>query len=103
MRASRAIHETSDGRHYAHVESLILDLQLSVSSVRRANGCLDLDIVRRIRAHASETLERVELRLTYAQPDPLQARRLAERRRALASLLREPAPIEQLARSLHVG
>jgi hypothetical protein len=103
MRASRAIHEPADEQHYARIESFILDLQLSVSSVRRANTCLDLDIVRRIRARASATLERVELRLTQAQPDPLQARRLAERRRALAQLLREPAPIEQLARSLHVG
>ena len=103
MGASCAIHRPGDEQHYAHIESLILDLQLSVSSVRRANACLDLDIVRRIRARASATLERVELRLPEAQPDPLQARRLAERRRALTLLLREPAPIEQLARCLRVG
>jgi hypothetical protein len=103
MRTSCAIHQPSDGQRYACVESLILDLQLSLSSVRRANGCLDLDTVRRIRAYAFETLERVDLRMARTPPDPQQARRISERRRALTQLLHEPAPIEQLARTLHVG
>lgn len=103
MQRSRSANDLIDEQQYARVESLILDVQLSVASVRRANACLDLETVQRIRADACETLKRVDSQMGRVRPEPVQARRLAERRRTLVSLLREPAPIEQLARSLHVG
>ena len=92
-----------DDRFYERVESMILDLQLSISSVTRANGCLDLDTVRQIRAHATQTLGTIDVMLARAPVDPWQAARVAERRRVLSRVLHEPAPIEQLARTLHVG
>jgi hypothetical protein len=103
MRHAPAIHQLDDERHYARVESIILDLQLSIASVRRANGCLDLETVRRIRAHAAETLGHAESTLAQFRPYPSQTQRVADKRRALCLLLREPAPIEHLARSLRVG
>jgi len=88
---------------YARVESLILDLQLSISSVRRANGCLDLETVQGIRGRAGRTLQKADQMLKRFHADPSQARRLAERREALVALLSEPAPIENLAQTLRVG
>jgi hypothetical protein len=88
---------------YARVESVILDLQLSISSVRRANGCLDLDTVQGIRGRAGRTLRNADRILSRFRADPSQARRVAERRGALVALLSEPAPIEHLAQTLRVG
>jgi hypothetical protein len=90
-------------RQYARVEWIILDLQLGISSVSRANGCLDLDTVRQIRAGAAESLRNADRLLAQFSAEPSQAQRLADRRRSLAKLLGEPAPIERLARTLHVG
>lgn len=103
MRQGAALQHSSDEQNYARVESIILDLQLSIASVGRANGCLDLDTVQRIRAHAAATLGNSTSTLKQIRTDAVQAQRVAERRRALERLLREPAPIENLARSLHVG
>jgi hypothetical protein len=102
MRHAR-VHDHSADDQYARVESAILDLQLSIASVRRANVCLDLHTVRAVRTRAAETLAQVELRLTNLHTETWQKRRLGERRRTLALLLEEPAPIEHLARSLRVG
>lgn len=102
MRHARAPDHMSDDQ-YARVESVLLDLQLSISSVRRANSCLDLETVRSIRARAAETLAHAERRLGRLRAESWQARRLSERRRDLDLLLREAAPIELLARSLRVG
>src|SRR5262245_22729312 len=89
MRHSRAPHEQPDGeQHYARVEAIILDLQLGISSVSRANGCLDLNTVRTIRARAARTLEHVDAVLVQSQPDTWQKLRVTERRRALMQLLR---------------
>ncbi len=85
------------------VEAAILDLQLSISSVRRANVCLDLHTVRAGAREAAETLAQVELRLTKLHTEAWQKRRLGDRHRTLTLLLQEPAPIEHLARSLRVG
>jgi hypothetical protein len=90
-------------QHYARVEWIILDLQLSISSVRRANGCLDLGAVQHIRAGAAQTLRNADVILARYHAEPAQAQRIAERRRSLAMLLREPAPIENLARTMRVG
>jgi hypothetical protein len=98
-----ALRPLTDERFYERVESIILDLQLSISSVTRANACLDLDTVRQIRAHASQTLGNIDETLAHAHVDPWQAERVAQRRKVLSQALREPAPIEQLARVLHVG
>lgn len=92
-----------DQHHYARVEWIILDLQLSIASVRRANGCLDFGTVRQTRAKAAETLKNVDRILTEVRAEPSQARRIAERQRSLDTLLREPSPIEHLARTLRVG
>lgn len=88
---------------YERIESLILDLQLGISSVRRANGCLDLETVRDIRARAAETLAQADARSAEISADSWQRKQLGERRRDLTVLLQEPAPIELLARSLRVG
>jgi len=90
-------------QQYARVESMILDLQLGISSVSRANGCLDLDTVRQIRARAAKTLDGVETTLSQFHPDTWQKQRVTERRRTLTQLLREPAPIERMASSMRVG
>src|SRR5690349_23405347 len=89
-------------QHYARVESVIIDLQLGISSVSRANACLDLDTVRQIRARAAKTLDGIDTRLAQFQPDTWQKQRVTERRRALSQLLREPAPIERVAQSMRV-
>jgi hypothetical protein len=102
MRHARALDQLDD-EHYARVEAIILDLQLSISSVKRANGCLDLETVRNIRARAAETLAHADFRVAELRADLWQTRRLGERRRDLTLLLQEPAPIENLARSLRVG
>jgi hypothetical protein len=104
MRQERTHHDAFDyEQHYARVEWIILDLQLSISGVHRANGCLDLGTVRQIRAAAAETLRNADAILRRYQAEPSQAQRIAERRRSLAMLLEEPAPIERLARTMHVG
>jgi hypothetical protein len=90
-------------QQYARVESVILDLQLGISSVSRANGCLDLDTVRQIRARAAKTLDGIDTRLAQFCPDTWQKQRVTDRRRTLAQLLREPAPIERMAQSMRVG
>lgn len=90
-------------QHYARVESMIIDLQLGISSVSRANSCLDLDTVRQIRARATKTLNGVDVTLAQFQPDTWQKLRVTERRRALTQLLGEPAPIERMAESMRVG
>jgi hypothetical protein len=90
-------------QHYARIEWAILDLQLSISSVKRANDCLDLDTVQRTRQRAAETLNHSHQILEKLGAEPAQARRAAKQRECLAMLLREPSPIEQLARTLHVG
>ena len=95
--------QITDQRHYARVEWVILDLQLGIASVRRANGCLDLGTVQRTRARAAETLRNIDLILAQVRAEPSQAQRIAERRRSLDTLLRELAPIERLARTLRVG
>ena len=102
MRHAHVFEQPID-EQYARVESVLLDLQLSISSVRRANSCLDLETVRDIRARAAETLARAERRLVALRAESWQTRRLRERQRALSLLLQEPAPIEHLARSLRVG
>jgi hypothetical protein len=102
MRHAHVLDELTDDQ-YARVESVILDLQLSISSVKRANGCLDLPTVRNIRARAAETLAQADVRVADLHTDLWQRRRLGERRRDLTLLLQEPAPIEHLARSLRVG
>lgn len=96
-------HQLTDEQLYARVEWMILDLQLGISSVTRANRCLDLDTVRRVRAQAAKTLEGIDAMLARAHVDSSQAKTVAERRQALSRMLREPAPIEQLARTLRVG
>jgi hypothetical protein len=102
MRPS-APHQLTDEQLYARAESMILDLQLGISSVTRANRCLDLDTVRRIRAQAAKTLGRIDTMLAQSRIDVRQARAMSERRQALSRILHEPAPIEQLARTLRVG
>lgn len=102
MRHAR-VHDKLIDEQYARVESVILDLQLSISSVRRANSCLDLQTVRSIRARAAETLAQAERRVAKLSAESWQTRRLGERRRTLTLLLQEPAPIEDLARCLRVG
>lgn len=104
MREERTRHGAFNyEQHYARVEEIILDLQLSISSVHRANGCLDLGTVRQIRAGAAETLRNADAILTRYRAEPAQAQRIAERRSSLAMLLTEPAPIERLARTMRVG
>lgn len=90
-------------QHYARVEWAILDLQLSISSVKRANDCLDLDTVRQTRQRAAQTLNHSHQILEQFGAEPSQARRAARQRECLATLLQEPSPIEQLARTLRVG
>jgi len=104
MREERTRHGAFNyEQHYARVEWTILDLQLSISSVHRANGCLDLGTVRQIRASAAETLRNADTILARYHAEPAQAQRIAERRSSLAMLLTEPAPIERLARTMRVG
>ena len=104
MREERTRHGAFNyEQHYARVEWIILALQLSISSVHRANGCRDLGTVRQIRAGAAETLRNADAMLTRYQAEPSQAQRIAERRRSLAKLMGEPAPIERLALTMHVG
>jgi hypothetical protein len=102
MRHAR-VHNKSIDDEYARVESAILDLQLSISSVRRANVCLDLHTVRAVRTRAAETLAQFDVRLTKLHTEAWQKKRLGERQRTLTLLLQEPAPIEDLARFLRVG
>jgi len=96
-------HQSTDPRRYARVEWLILDLQLGISSVRRADDCLDLETVRRTRLRAAATLRSADVLLAQLQVEPSQARRIAEQQQRLGALLRDPAPIERLARILRVA
>ena len=103
MRAPSASKNFMNQQHYARVEWAILDLQLSISSVWRANSCLDLDTVQRTRAKAAATLSHSDIILKKFGGEPSQLARAAEQRKRLAALLAEPAPIEQLARILRVA
>jgi hypothetical protein len=103
MRRSRLLNEVQSQQEYEQMEQLILNLELSIDSVRRANGCFDLQTVQSIRSRAMQTLAKVGRLPRQAGLPPEQAARMASHHRALNALLSEPAPVQRLARSMHVG